>query len=317
MLAASRSTGDRRDRRSTRAERIAEALGGSAPDILVNNAGTSFAQLARRADRRGLAGAVGAARHGLDAAHARVRARRWPSAAGAGSSTSTSSRRQAALAHQRRLLRDQGRPALALARVRRHLGRPGRARQRGRARARWRRRCGWTRAGSPTRPPTAQGISREEAIEAQAAKIPLGRFAHRGGDRERRRLPLLRARLDVTGAALVGRRRRGCNHRLKSETIAPMPPAARVGDMHTCPMVTPARRRSRTSAARSCRPGAPTVLIGGMPAAAVGDMCTCVGPPDSIVMGSTKVHDQGQARRPHGRPDGARRHDRRSGARRS
>jgi uncharacterized Zn-binding protein involved in type VI secretion len=36
-------------------------------------------------------------------------------------------------------------------------------------------------------------------------------------------------------------------------------------------------------------PGAPTVLIGGMPAARVGDMCTCTGPPDVIVMGSTKV----------------------------
>jgi uncharacterized Zn-binding protein involved in type VI secretion len=32
-----------------------------------------------------------------------------------------------------------------------------------------------------------------------------------------------------------------------------------------------------------------TVLIGGMPAARVGDMCTCVGPPDSIVKGSATV----------------------------
>ena len=36
-------------------------------------------------------------------------------------------------------------------------------------------------------------------------------------------------------------------------------------------------------------PGEPTVLIGGMPAARVGDMVTCVGPPDTIVMGSTTV----------------------------
>jgi uncharacterized Zn-binding protein involved in type VI secretion len=36
-------------------------------------------------------------------------------------------------------------------------------------------------------------------------------------------------------------------------------------------------------------PGAPTVLIGGLPAAVVGTMCTCVGPPDSIIMGSTRV----------------------------
>ena len=36
-------------------------------------------------------------------------------------------------------------------------------------------------------------------------------------------------------------------------------------------------------------PGCPTVLIGGMPAAVVGDICTCVGPPDTILMGSTSV----------------------------
>ena len=36
-------------------------------------------------------------------------------------------------------------------------------------------------------------------------------------------------------------------------------------------------------------PGCPTVLIGFMPAARVGDMCTCVGPPDSIAKGSATV----------------------------
>lgn len=36
-------------------------------------------------------------------------------------------------------------------------------------------------------------------------------------------------------------------------------------------------------------PGSPTVLIGGMPAAVVGDSCVCAGPPDSIVKGSTTV----------------------------
>ena len=44
-----------------------------------------------------------------------------------------------------------------------------------------------------------------------------------------------------------------------------MPPAARLTDMHTCP------------------------LIGKLPAAVVGDMCVCVGPPDSIVKGSATV----------------------------
>jgi len=36
-------------------------------------------------------------------------------------------------------------------------------------------------------------------------------------------------------------------------------------------------------------PGCPTVLIGGMPAARVGDLLTCTGPPDSIMMGSSTV----------------------------
>ena len=36
-------------------------------------------------------------------------------------------------------------------------------------------------------------------------------------------------------------------------------------------------------------PGAPTVLIGSLPAARVGDMATCVGPPDAIIKGSATV----------------------------
>jgi len=36
-------------------------------------------------------------------------------------------------------------------------------------------------------------------------------------------------------------------------------------------------------------PGAPTVLIGGLPAARMGDMATCVGPPDVIIRGSATV----------------------------
>jgi uncharacterized Zn-binding protein involved in type VI secretion len=65
-----------------------------------------------------------------------------------------------------------------------------------------------------------------------------------------------------------------------------MPPAARLTDMHTCPMVTgvvPHVGGPITG------PGAPTVLIGGLPAAHVGDLATCVGPPDTIVKGSMKV----------------------------
>ena len=64
-----------------------------------------------------------------------------------------------------------------------------------------------------------------------------------------------------------------------------MPPAARIGDFHVCPIVVPPPHVGGPIVG----PGAPTVLIGGMPAAVVGDMCTCVGPPDTIVNGSTTV----------------------------
>lgn len=36
-------------------------------------------------------------------------------------------------------------------------------------------------------------------------------------------------------------------------------------------------------------PGVPTVLIGKLPAAVMGDMATCVGPPDTIIKGSATV----------------------------
>ncbi len=68
-----------------------------------------------------------------------------------------------------------------------------------------------------------------------------------------------------------------------------MPPAARVGDMHVCPMQTPAVVPIPHVGGPILPPGTPTVLIGGMPAACVGDMATCVGPPDLIAMGSSSV----------------------------
>ena len=67
-----------------------------------------------------------------------------------------------------------------------------------------------------------------------------------------------------------------------------MMPAARVGDMHICPMVTPPVGPPHVGGP-ILPPGCPTVLIGGMPAARVTDMCTCVGPPDVIVKGSATV----------------------------
>ncbi len=68
-----------------------------------------------------------------------------------------------------------------------------------------------------------------------------------------------------------------------------MPAAARLTDMHTCPMVTPALPPIPHVGGPVTGPGAPTVLVGAMPAAVLGDMCVCVGPPDSIVKGSATV----------------------------
>lgn len=65
-----------------------------------------------------------------------------------------------------------------------------------------------------------------------------------------------------------------------------MPMAARVGDMHVCPMLTGVVPHVGGPV---MPPGTPTVMIAGMPAAKVGDMCTCVGPPDTIVAGSGTV----------------------------
>lgn len=71
-------------------------------------------------------------------------------------------------------------------------------------------------------------------------------------------------------------------------------PAARVGDMHMCPMVTPGTPPVPHVGGPVLPPGGVTVLIGGMPAARVGDMCVCVGPPDVIAVGSLTVITMGQ-----------------------
>ncbi len=63
-------------------------------------------------------------------------------------------------------------------------------------------------------------------------------------------------------------------------------PAARVGDMHVCPMVTGVVPHV---GGPIMPPGVPTVLIGGMPAATATGMCVCTGPPDIIAMGSATV----------------------------
>ena len=67
-----------------------------------------------------------------------------------------------------------------------------------------------------------------------------------------------------------------------------MPAAARQTDFHSCPMQTPGVPPI-PHVGGPVSQGVPTVLIGGLPAATVGSMCVCVGPPDSIVKGSSSV----------------------------
>ncbi|MCC4587585.1 PAAR domain-containing protein [Xanthomonas codiaei] len=70
-----------------------------------------------------------------------------------------------------------------------------------------------------------------------------------------------------------------------------MQPAARLTDLHVCPMVTGVVPHV---GGPILGPGAPTVLIGGLPAARIGDAAVCVGPPDSIVAGAPTVLIAGQ-----------------------
>jgi uncharacterized Zn-binding protein involved in type VI secretion len=65
-----------------------------------------------------------------------------------------------------------------------------------------------------------------------------------------------------------------------------MPFAARAGDFHVCPLFNGLQPHIGGPVNP---PGCPTVRIGGQPAARVGDMCTCAGPPDVIATGSATV----------------------------
>ena len=65
-----------------------------------------------------------------------------------------------------------------------------------------------------------------------------------------------------------------------------MKPAARVSDNHVCPMVTGVVPHV---GGPILPPGAITVLIGNLPAARMGDMAVCAGPPDTIILGSFTV----------------------------
>ncbi len=66
-----------------------------------------------------------------------------------------------------------------------------------------------------------------------------------------------------------------------------MPPAARINDMHTCPMVGPGP--TPHVGGPILPPGCPSVRIGGIPAARLGDTAVCSGPPDTIARGSATV----------------------------
>ncbi len=69
-------------------------------------------------------------------------------------------------------------------------------------------------------------------------------------------------------------------------------PAARVGDMHTCPLVDPSGVPHVGGPALPA--GAPTVLIANLPAVRLGDLLSCAGPPDTIIQGSTTVLIEGK-----------------------
>jgi uncharacterized Zn-binding protein involved in type VI secretion len=65
-----------------------------------------------------------------------------------------------------------------------------------------------------------------------------------------------------------------------------MPPAARITDLHVCPLTTgPVPHVGGPISG----PSVPTVLIGKLPAAVMGDLCVCTGPTDSIIKGSATV----------------------------
>jgi uncharacterized Zn-binding protein involved in type VI secretion len=63
-------------------------------------------------------------------------------------------------------------------------------------------------------------------------------------------------------------------------------PAARITDMHVCPMFTGPVPHVGGPVVQ---PGGPTTLIVSLPAATATSMCVCAGPPDMIALGSFTV----------------------------
>ena len=204
MRACRAATGidvDRAGRR--RADRRARA--GGAVDFLVNNAGRSFARALDELTDDDWHGAwelhVMASMRLMRAFAPGMAERGWGRIVNV---TSSAGKRPSL--HQRRLLGHEGRAALALARVRRHLRRRGvlvNAVAPGPVSSPL-----WVADGGLGDQTAQPGPRRrEEALDAQAARVPLGRFARAGRDRRRDRLPVLRARLGRHRRRLVGRRR--------------------------------------------------------------------------------------------------------------
>lgn len=65
--------------------------------------------------------------------------------------------------------------------------------------------------------------------------------------------------------------------------------AARLTDMHSCPLKSKGVPAIPHQGGPILGPGVATVLIEQKPAAVVGDLLACTGPPDSIVRGSSTV----------------------------
>jgi uncharacterized Zn-binding protein involved in type VI secretion len=73
-----------------------------------------------------------------------------------------------------------------------------------------------------------------------------------------------------------------------------MPAAARVTDFHSCAQVSPGVAPVPHVGGPIIGPGSPNVMIGGMPAALMGDNAICVGPPDTLAKGSATVMISGK-----------------------
>lgn len=65
-------------------------------------------------------------------------------------------------------------------------------------------------------------------------------------------------------------------------------PAARIGDAHVCPLVTPGLPPI-PHVGLPLVMGVPTVLVCAMPQSVVGSICPCIGPPDAVAKGSMTV----------------------------